>query len=205
MTGFSDKAIIIDGRGHLLGRLAALVAKTCLNGQKVVVVRCEGINISGSFFRSKLKYLSFLRKRCNVNPKRGPFHHRAPSAIFQRTVRGMLPHKIERGNAALKRLLAYEGIPPPFDKKKRMVVPSALRVLKLHPRRKYCTVGRLSHEVGWKYQNVISTLEMKRKAKAAAYYGKKRRDDKLRQLAIKKVEKAIEPQRKILQSYGYNV
>lgn len=56
-------------------------------------IRCEKINISGSFYRNKLKYLSFLRKRCNVNPKRGPFHHRAPAKIFQRTVRGEWHHR----------------------------------------------------------------------------------------------------------------
>ncbi|RZF44429.1 hypothetical protein LSTR_LSTR017247, partial [Laodelphax striatellus] len=63
---------------------------------------------------AKLKYLSFLRKRCNVNPARGPFHYRAPSKIFFRTVRGMIPHKTDRGKKALKRLKAYEGIPPPW-------------------------------------------------------------------------------------------
>jgi large subunit ribosomal protein L13Ae len=57
-------------------------------GQKVVVVRCESICISGNFYRSKLKYLGFLRKRCNINHKRGPFHFRAPSRIFWRVVRG---------------------------------------------------------------------------------------------------------------------
>lgn len=29
----------------------------------------------------------------------------------------------------------------------------------------YCHVGRLSHEVGWKYQKVVETLERKRKVK----------------------------------------
>lgn len=48
----------------------------------------------------------------------------------------MLPHKTKRGDTALERLKVFEGIPPPYDKKKRMVVPSALRVLKLNPRRK---------------------------------------------------------------------
>ena len=117
--GFSTKPLVIDGRGHLLGRLASIVAKSLLQGQRVVVVRCEGemldktlerkifasvlflplficfikfscfilpfyiklshfsgINISGSFYRNKLKYMDYLRKRCLVNPKRGPFHHR---------------------------------------------------------------------------------------------------------------------------------
>jgi hypothetical protein len=31
-----------------------------LMGQKVTVVRCEEINISGSFFRNKLKYHAYL-------------------------------------------------------------------------------------------------------------------------------------------------
>lgn len=88
----------------------------------------------------------------------GPFHFRAPSRIFYKTVRGMIPHKTARGAAAMQRLKVFEGVPPPYDKKKRMVVPQALRVLRLKPGRKYCTVGRLSHEVGWKYQDVVARL-----------------------------------------------
>ena len=78
----------------------------------------------------------------------------------------MIPHKTARGAAAMERLKVFEGVPGPYDKKKRMVVPQALRVLRLKPGRKYCTVGRLSHEVGWKYKDVVeryviytSTLE----------------------------------------------
>ena len=48
----------------------------------------------------------------------------------------MLPHKTKRGDAALMRLRVKEGIPPPYDKKKRMVVPSSLRILRLKPGRK---------------------------------------------------------------------
>lgn len=48
---------MIDGKGHLLGRLASTVAKQLLNGQKIVVVRCEALNISGEFFRAKRKFL----------------------------------------------------------------------------------------------------------------------------------------------------
>lgn len=68
----------------------------------------------------------------------------------------MIPHKTARGAAAMERLKVFEGVPPPYDKKKKMVVPQALRVLRLQPGRKYCTVGRLSHEVGWKYQDVVA-------------------------------------------------
>jgi large subunit ribosomal protein L13Ae len=45
--------VVIDGKGHLLGRLASIVAKQLLNGQKIVIVRCEELNISGEFFRAK--------------------------------------------------------------------------------------------------------------------------------------------------------
>jgi Ribosomal protein L13 len=45
--------VVIDAKGHLLGRLASIVAKQILSGQKVVVVRTEALNISGEFFRAK--------------------------------------------------------------------------------------------------------------------------------------------------------
>ncbi len=53
-----------------------------------VLVRSEEIMISGGIVRQKWKYERFLRKRMNTNPTRGPFHFRAPSRIFWRTVRG---------------------------------------------------------------------------------------------------------------------
>lgn len=54
--------------------------------------------------RNKVKFMQFLRKRMNTNPKKGPIHYRSPSRILWRTVRGMLPHKTARGAAALQRL-----------------------------------------------------------------------------------------------------
>ena len=43
----------------------------------------------------------------------------------------MTPHKTERGKDALKRLQTFEGVPPPYDRKKLMVIPSALKVKQL--------------------------------------------------------------------------
>uniref|UniRef100_A0A8C5PNA7 Large ribosomal subunit protein uL13 n=1 Tax=Leptobrachium leishanense TaxID=445787 RepID=A0A8C5PNA7_9ANUR len=199
------------GLGHLLGRLSAIVAKQVLLGRKVVVVRCEGINISGNFYRNKLKYLSFLRKRMNTNPSRGPYHFRAPSRIFWRTVRGMLPHKTKRGQAALERLKVFDGIPPPYDK-----VSSSLQTLTSQSRdvdtvsvahgvlvlilTQYAYLGRLAHEVGWKYQAVTAALEEKRKEKANLYYKKKKL--KLKRQAEKNVEKKISKYTDVLKQYG---
>ena len=103
--------------------------------------------MSGNFYRNKLKYLYFLKKRCNVKPSRGPFHFRAPSKIFWRTVRGMTPHKTERGKDALERLQTFKGVPPPYDCRKQMVIPSVLKVLCLKHDRRFCSLGRLGYEV----------------------------------------------------------
>ena len=43
-----DSDIIVDGRDHLLGRLCSIVAKELLAGQKVIIVRCDEIVVSGS-------------------------------------------------------------------------------------------------------------------------------------------------------------
>merc|ERR1712224_931782 len=176
--------VLIDGSGHLMGRLASVIAKQILQGQKVVVVRCDKICISGNFYRNKLKVLEYLRKRMNSNPARGPYHFRAPSKCLFKVVRGMIPHKSKRGMEALNRLKVFDGIPPPYNKMKRMVVPSALRVIKLKPGRKYCRLGRLSQETGWKYHDVVSKLEEKRKAQAAVYHLSKVKAEKVKQAAV---------------------
>merc|ERR1712243_194819 len=177
-----EKVILIDGSGHLMGRLAPTIAKCILQGQRIVVVRCEDICISGNFYRNKLKVLEYLRKRMNTKPSRGP------SKCLFKVVRGMIPHKTKRGMEALNRLKVFDGIPDPYDRQKRMVVPSALRVLKLKPGRKYCQIGRLSHETGWKYKPVIDALEVKRKAKDKVYYEAKMKALRLRRAAEKQLE-----------------
>lgn len=78
--------------------------------------------------RNRVRRNAFLRKKMNTNPIRGPFHQSAPSEIFKRAVRGMIPHKTPRGAEALGRLRCFDGVPAPYDKKKRMVVPDAYRV-----------------------------------------------------------------------------
>ncbi|PAV64502.1 hypothetical protein WR25_27221 [Diploscapter pachys] len=202
--GLFNKAVVIDGKDHLLGRLASVVAKQLLQGEKVIVLRCEEIAISGNFHRSKLKYMSFMRKRLNINPSRGPFHFRAPSKIFWRTVRGMMPHKTPHGNAALKNLRVHEGCPPPYDKEAKFNLPSANKHLRLLPRRKSCTVGRLSHEVGWQYKDVVNKLEAKRKVKGAKYHEQKKALLKLKEQAKKNAEKKVAAYQKVIEGYGYN-
>jgi large subunit ribosomal protein L13Ae len=175
------KVIVIDAKGHLLGRLASYVAKQLLSGniynnsegQRIVVVRTESINITGSLFRNKVKFAEFLRKRLLTNPRRGHVHYRAPARIFWRTVRGMLPHKSPRGADALGKLKVFEGVPAPYDTKKRIVVPDALRAVKLSSFRKFCKLGDLSTQVGWGKQNLVEGLENKRKERAENWHKKR--------------------------------
>merc|ERR1711898_27566 len=142
-----EKLVVIDARGHLMGRLASFVAKEALLGQKVVVVRCEELVISGSFIRNKLKLLMKRNKRMNTNPKKGPFHHRAPSDMFHRVVRGMLPHKQYRGSAAFQRI---------------------------RPGRKFSNLGKLAAELGWGYKDTVAKYEEKRRERNAEWYAKKK-------------------------------
>jgi len=162
------KFVIIDGKDHLLGRLASVVAKELLKGASVCVVRCEDLCISGPFFRNKLRFRNFIAKRMNTNPSRGPFHSKSPSTIFARTVRGMLPYKTLRGTNAFMRLKAYEGVPHDLHGKPRKVCPEAVRCLRLTTGRKFTRMSRLSTEFGWKHKELVAKLESERKIKAKA-------------------------------------
>ncbi|CAJ1396467.1 unnamed protein product [Effrenium voratum] len=194
--------IVVDCRGHLLGRLASVLAKELLNGQHVICVRAEDINISGSLYRNKLKYANFRRKHMNSNPKQGPLHYRSPSKILWRTIRGMVPHKTARGSAALDRLKTFEGIPHPYDRKKRMVVPSCLKVLRLRPERRFCRLGDLSQQVGWKHGALIDRLESQRKVKSAAFHKKKVATLRAKSEATRAVKLSSE-QQQLLAAAGY--
>ena len=59
----------------------------------------------------------------------------------------MVPHKTKRGAAAMERLKMFEGIPPPYDKTKRLVIPDALKVLRLAHGHRFCKLGDLSNAV----------------------------------------------------------
>ena len=63
----------------------------------------------------------------------------------------------------------------------------------------------MSHDVGWKYQDVVATLEAKRKVKSEAYHKKKLAVEKVKDQVKKdpKVVKRLANYQKIIESYGY--
>lgn len=193
--------IVVDGKGHLIGRLASIIAKELLNGQEVVVVRCEEIEISGTRHRNRRNFQNYLQKRTNTNPKWGPFHHRAPRMILTKTIRGMLPRKTKRGEEAMGKFKAYEGVPPDYAKVKKMVVPEALRITHLRPSSKYTKIGTLAGEMGWKYGALIRKMEEQRKVQSAADYEKRKALAALKRQAVEKTDLSeITP---VLEAAGY--
>lgn len=57
-----------------------------------------------------VKYLEFLRKRMNTNPSRGPYHFRAPSKIFWRTVRGTAEDSNNCNKYFVKFYIVYHNV-----------------------------------------------------------------------------------------------
>merc|ERR1739847_151810 len=153
--------ITINAKDHLMGRLCSIVAKELLRGNSVNVVCCEGLYITGNFYRNKLIMLEKMNKRTATNPKDGPFHHRSPAAMLKRMVRGMLPNKTGRGQKVYANLHTYDGCPPPFDRTKKFLIPSALKVTRSRPGRKIASVGRLCDELGWQYAGIVASSKLK--------------------------------------------
>ena len=97
----------------------------------------------------------------------------------------------------------YEGIPHPFDRMKRVVVPGALRTLRLRPGRKFCRLGDLASQVGWKHDTLITKLEGVRKEKSGLYYKNKLELAKLKRKAETNVASKLGDVEKKLQELGH--
>lgn len=196
------KLVVVDAKGHLLGRLASYIAKELQNGQRIVVVRADEVLISGSLFRNKLKFMDFLHKRMSTNPKKGPIHNRSPARILWRTVRGMLKHKSPKGAAALGRLKCFDGVPLSYNGRKRVVVTDALRSMRLKPKSRYCVLGDVAAECGWTKRDLIQSLEAKRLDRNRKWHSQRvKRVQASRK--VNKTDSEIQKINKELEGYGY--
>ncbi len=139
----SEKAIIIDAKGLILGRMSSIVAKRLLQGETIVVLNSEKAAISGKRLQIVKDAKSFLEVG---HPRKGPYHPRRPDRIVRRTIRGMLPWKKPKGRQAYKRLKVYLGAPKEFDGKEIQSILDASAEKLKSP---YITVGELAKEIGW--------------------------------------------------------
>ncbi len=138
-----ERTSIIDADSLILGRMASVVAKRLLNGEKIIIVNAEKAVISG-------KRLSLIREAKDFlqvgHPGKGPYHPRRPDQIVKRTIRGMLPRKKPRGQQAYKRLQVFIGIPDELKDVEMEKIPEA-NAEKL--RCPYIRVADLARAVGW--------------------------------------------------------
>ncbi len=137
--------IVVDGTDHLAGRLSSNVAKMLLKGNRVIVVNCEKIMISGSKSNIVKNYKTFLEVASILHPEHGPYHPRRPDTMIERMVRGMLPRKKPSGQAALKRLRTHIGVPSQFRSSKKIILDKA-KITRSSAN--YTTMAELSREVG---------------------------------------------------------
>merc|ERR1712167_270962 len=132
---------------------------------------------SGSLIRRKYEMLRWMNKKMLTKPKTA------------------------RGAAAMERLKVFDGVPPPYDKCKKKVIPWCFRITRLRPGRKFCRVGRLATEVGWKYGELVKKLEEKRSIRGAAFHAKKKATLKLKAKAAASVD--LSKENTVLAAAGY--
>lgn len=138
--------IVVDATDHIAGRLASTVAKQLLDGNRVSIVNCENIMISGSRKNIIKEYRQFLEISSILHPKHGPFHPRRPDTIMTRMIRGMLPRKKPSGLAAHKRLRTYIGVPKELKSLKKIQYEKAKIT---RPSANYTTMADLARTIGW--------------------------------------------------------
>ncbi|MCA9812641.1 MAG: 50S ribosomal protein L13 [Nitrosarchaeum sp.] len=141
-----DKPIVVDATDHIAGRLSSTVAKLLLKGNRVSIVNCEKIMISGTRSNIIKEYREFLEISSIIHPTHGPYHPRRPDTIVKKMVRGMLPRKKPSGLAAHKRLRTYIGSPRELSAFDKVQFENAK--IKRSPSR-YTTMGELGRTIGW--------------------------------------------------------
>ena len=141
-----DKPIVVDATDHIAGRLSSKVAKLLLNGNRVSVVNCEKIMMSGTRTNIIYHYRKFLEVNSVIHPRHGPIHPRRPDTIMKTMIRGMLPRKKPSGLAAHKRLRTYIGSPKELSSFKKIQFENA-KIKKSAAN--YTTVGEIGKIIGW--------------------------------------------------------
>ena len=140
-----SKPIVVDGTNLIAGRVCSNVAKLLRKGNRVSIVNCEKIMISGKKASIIGEYEDFLKIHSIIHPQHGPFHPRRPDTIIKRMIRGMLPKEKPSKKTDLARLRTYIGVPQEvkglekiqFEKSKITRASS-----------KYTTMAELSRYIG---------------------------------------------------------
>lgn len=107
----SEKVLIVDATGQVLGRMCSIIAKKLLEGYRVHVVNAEKARVSGDKNSFVREYVKFLDVKSVRNPKHTPKHPRNPATYVRSVIKGMLPMDKKKGMDAFRRLRVYVGNP----------------------------------------------------------------------------------------------
>ena len=143
----TDRPIVVDATNHIAGRLASNVAKLLAKGNRVSIVNCEKVMMSGTRSNQIKEYREFLEINSIINYKHGPVHYRRPDTVMAKMIRQMLPFdRKPSGKQAYQRLRTFIGSPKEikslekiqFEKAKIRNAPS-----------NYTALGELCKVIGW--------------------------------------------------------
>jgi len=137
--------MIIDGNNLILGRLGSFVAKKALLGEKIDIINCGNIVITG-----KKEYLfgKYRKRLARGIHSKGPFTYKNPDRFVKRALRGMLPYKKEKGKMAFKNIKCHIEVPENLGKEKIETVEMAN--IKKVPSLDYMKVRDICREIGGK-------------------------------------------------------
>ena len=133
---------IIDAKNLIVGRMATQIAKMALLGEDIRVVNCEEAVITGKKSEIKARFQAKNQR----GTYKGPFLFKQPEQIVKRAIRGMLPYKKPRGEAAFKKIRCYRGLPAEFANQTIETIELA-NVAKV-PNMKYITIGKITKFFG---------------------------------------------------------
>jgi len=143
----TDRPIVVDATDHIAGRLASNVAKLLIQGNRVSIVNCEKIMMSGTRGNQIKEYREFLEINSVINPKHGPVHYRRPDTVMAKMIRQMLPFdRKPSGKEAHQRLRTYIGSPKEIKSLEKIKFEKAM--IRKAPSN-YTALGELCRIIGW--------------------------------------------------------
>ena len=124
-----SKPIVVDGTNLIAGRVCSNVAKLLRKGNRVSIVNCEKIMISGKKASIIGEYEDFLK-----------IH-----SIIHRMIRGMLPKEKPSKKTDLARLRTYIGVPQEVKGFEKIQFENS-KITRVSS--KYTTMAELSRYIG---------------------------------------------------------
>jgi large subunit ribosomal protein L13 len=134
-----DADVVVDARDCVMGRVASNVAERALAGERVAVIYAEDAVITGRREDVFAKY----KKRDELGSDRGPAFPKRPDRIFKRAIRGMVPHKKQRGREALSNVRVFVG--NPHDQDGEIVEDTSIDRLSTT---RFVTLGEIADHLG---------------------------------------------------------